>query len=204
MVATMLPIGYGEMRQGHIPATIVAYAAGSLVGAFFLGLSVAGVGALLNLHPSTSFGLCLAILGAIGVVYALVEASILSFPRPQVQRQVPVRWYKALGGPGVGLLYGGILGFGLATRIPFATLYLVVAWAFAVGRPLVAGATLSVYGLGKFMPLALIGPHRGGEGEASDRILVTLAPFEPLIRLANATVLACAGGWSFGLLIRQG
>lgn len=204
MVGTMLPIGYGERTQGRLPRSLIGYGTGSVIAAVTLGLVVGGAGRVtfLALSASTRVTMTAAVTGLIGIMYGMSDASLVSVPLPQSHRQVPASWYKRFR-PGVaGLMYGAGLGLGFATRIPVATYYILPVWGFFSGEVLLSGLVLGLFGVGRFIPLLLIGTKRAADGEALESLIHRLEAFEPVVKLLNGLILSVVGVYLLVSLLR--
>ena len=124
-------------------------ATGAATGACF---ALAGAG-LSALWPGVTLPLALSV-GGIALVYALHELRFVRLPVPGRDWQVPSSWVRA-GFYRSAVIFGGTVGFGVFTRVPYASLPVLLAWLFVSGNPLhgllaglVYGATraLSIFG----------------------------------------------------------
>lgn len=115
-------------------------AAGAVTGAVFasagLGVSVA--------WPEATVPLAAA-LGAVGLVYALHELGFVRLPVPGRDWQVPADWVRG-GFYRSAVVFGGTVGFGVFTRVPYASLPILLAWLFVWGNPLYGALAGLVYG----------------------------------------------------------
>ena len=111
-------------------ATGVAFAAG--------GAGVAALWADLTLPLAAA-------LGAIALAYALHELGFLSLLVPGRDWQVPAEWVR-WGFYRSGAIFGGIVGFGVFTRVPYATLPIFLAWLFVSGNILYGAVAGLIYG----------------------------------------------------------
>jgi hypothetical protein len=84
-------------------------------------------------------------LGALALVYAAHEAGLVRLPVPGRDWQVPASWVRD-GFYRSAALFGGIVGFGVFTRVPFATLPVLFAWLFVTGDPVYGALAGLVYG----------------------------------------------------------
>jgi hypothetical protein len=197
MVGTMLPIGYGERLQGRARRSLVAYAIGSVVGAGSLGLLVSALGGLIPVEGQDRLALALGVTGIVAVLYGLSDASLVRVPRPQAGWQVPTRWYRRFRPELTGLLYGVGLGVGLATRIQVSTFYLLPLWCLLTGNVAWSVFTLSMFGVGRFLPLLIIGTERGGDVQALESLIGKLEEFKPLVTFGNGIILTFVGAYLF-------
>jgi hypothetical protein len=133
-------------------------AAGAVTGAVF-----AGVGALLHaVAPSTQLPLAL-LLGTAGAVYALHEVGFIALPVPGRDWQVPAEWvrhhfYRS------AVIFGGIVGFGVFTRVPYASLPVLLAWLFISGNVWYGVLAGLVYGSARAVSIYLGASTRDAEG----------------------------------------
>ncbi len=84
-------------------------------------------------------------LGAVAFVYALHELGIVSVPVPGRDWVVPAAWvrhdyYRS------GVVWGGLVGAGVFTRVPFAALPVLAAWLFVSGDIVYGVLAGAVYG----------------------------------------------------------
>ncbi len=72
-------------------------------------------------------------LGAIALAYAIHELGLIRLPVPGRDWQVPAHWvrnrfYRSAA------VFGGTVGLGIFTRVPFASLPVLFAWIFVSGN----------------------------------------------------------------------
>jgi hypothetical protein len=115
-------------------------AAGAATGAAFAGAG-AGVAAL---APGAQPPLAAA-LGIIALAYALHELGWLRLPVPGRDWQVPASWVRR-GFYRSAAIFGGTVGLGVFTRIPYASLPILLGWLFVSGNVLLGLAAGIVYG----------------------------------------------------------
>src|SRR5262245_7593969 len=155
MVGTIIPMVHRESRKKRFATLHWIYTLGCIFGASCLGLCLGVLGRALfqsipdvsNLRPA--FWGC----GVIGLAYSLREVGILEVPAPQLYCQVPEQWRHQMIEEKAALYYGMELGFGVLTRIPVSAFYVIIAWAFFAGDPLISCVSVAGYGLGKAMPV---------------------------------------------------
>ncbi len=102
--------------------------AGGLAGFAFAGAG-AGLG---GLWQDAMRPLAIA-LGAITLAYALHEAGLVRLPVPGREWQVPAAWVSG-GFYRSAVLFGGTVGLGVFTRVPYASLPILFAWLFVSGN----------------------------------------------------------------------
>lgn len=115
--------------------------AGGAIGVAFAAAG-AGVDALAS---GAKVPLAIA-LGAVTLAYALHELGFIRLPVPSRDWQVPASWVRN-GFYRSAVIFGSIVGFGVFTRIPYASLPILLGWLLVSGDVaygLVAG---SVYGV---------------------------------------------------------
>ena len=115
-------------------------AAGAAAGAAFAGAG-AGVAAL---WAEVTLPLAIA-LGCIAFAYALHELDLFRLPVPGRDWQVPVTWVQR-GFYRSAAIFGGTVGFGVFTRVPYASLPVLLAWLFVSGNVLYGVLAGVVYG----------------------------------------------------------
>jgi hypothetical protein len=106
-------------------------------------LSAAGMG-VAALWPDATLPLAVA-LGAAALVYALHELGFVQLPVPGRDWQVPAPWVRH-GFYRSAAVFGGVVGFGVFTRVPYASLPVLLAWLFVAGNPLYGAVAGTVYG----------------------------------------------------------
>lgn len=84
-------------------------------------------------------------LGAVTLAYALHEVGLVSLPVPGREWQVPAHWvrnsfYRS------AVVFGGTVGLGVVTRVPYASFPILLAWLFVSGNVGVGLASGLVYG----------------------------------------------------------
>lgn len=197
MVGTIIPMGYGDSqrtkyRRRH--GVVLTHMAGNLVGAVAFGVVLSGAGALL-LRASGLAGrwwpTALA-LGALGLLYGAHEFGLFRLPAPQSFWQVPARWRTALRPGWSAFLYGVGLGPGVLVAIPFATFYLVLAWALLCGDVALGALCFAVYGAGRATPVLLMF-YLCEESEKAFRASEAINLWWPVAQLLNGFALSAAG-----------
>lgn len=115
-------------------------AAGTATGVAFAAAG-AGAGAL---WPGLTFTLA-GVLGGIALAYALHELGLLRLPVPGRDWQVPAGWVRE-GFYRSAAIFGGTVGFGVFTRVPYASLPIWLAWLFVSGNILYGALAGLIYG----------------------------------------------------------
>lgn len=149
MIETIGPSGHDRGR-GTTLAACTTFALGALVGgaAAFGALAAAGRAAG---TPVMTVALVVAALGAVADAAALPV-------RPQIRRQVPEPWRRALPLPLASLLYGVLLGVGFTTFVLCFGTWAIAGVDFAVGDPRLGLAAGCAFGLGRALPIVLLAP----------------------------------------------
>jgi hypothetical protein len=180
MVETFTPAVCGSRQRQRLALagfTVGAVAASALVGAS-LGALGAALGAQLAL-----------VAAGLALLAAAREAGLVSFPLPQVRRQVPERWRFELPLPVWSVGYGAGLGAGFLTFQPVATFWVACAAAVALANPVVAAACFAAFGAGRALMAAW--PRRGHDDATA--AVESLAGRQRLLLAANVVVLiVCA------------
>jgi hypothetical protein len=173
-----------------------AHVVGSLLGGCVTGLLLGAVGAVFLFADPAARAIFAAVAAAgVATLYGVSELGFLSLPRPQSRRQVPSRWNRRYSPALAGLLYGAGLGAAVMTRVHFATLYVVLTWSLIVGRPTVSGLVMAAFGLGRVLPLLVIGPGVASDGDRLERGTRTIEMWERVVRFANGLALMALGAY---------
>ena len=110
------------------------------------GVAVAAAGLGVDaLVPGARVPLAIA-LGAVAMAYAAHELELLRLPVPGRDWQVPVEWVQG-GFYRSAAIFGGTVGFGVFTRVPYATFPILLGWLFISGDVLIGLAAGLVYGV---------------------------------------------------------
>jgi len=133
-------------RGNRFGVTAGWFLAGGLVGGLSLGLVAAGGAALVGLaDPSTT------LLVGTGAVAALATAAIdfglAGIDLPIFKRQVDDAWLRRYRSWAYGAGFGWQIGFGVATYIMTAGIFLLIALAVLTASPLQALAVGATFGL---------------------------------------------------------
>lgn len=158
MVGTIVPMVHGGTGKKKSVTAVWMYTLGCVIGAAFLGLGLGILGKILFLaFPGVSdlklaFGGC----GIVGLVYSLREVGIFKIPMPQICRQVPERRRHQMPNEKASLYYGIELGFGVVTRIPISSFYIIAIWALFTGNLMLSCLSVIGFGLGKAIPVMFL------------------------------------------------
>lgn len=137
------------------------------VAAAAIGVALAAAGAGVDTIAS-GMKLPLAIaLGAVTMAYALQELGFIHLPVPSRDWQVPASWVRN-GFYRSAVIFGGTVGFGVFTRIPYASLPILLGWLFVSGNVAYGLAAGLMYGVTRAASIYL------GSGCADTEQLVQL------------------------------
>lgn len=156
--------------------------AGTAVGAVF-----ATAGALLHgAWPDGQVPLALA-LGGITLLYALSEVGFIRLPVPGRDWQVPADWVRD-GFYRSAVIFGSTVGFGVFTRVPYASLPILLGWLFVSGNVLYGALAGFVYGVFRAASIYSSAPHADTEElvEWNQRIMAMIPSVHKLTGLALA------------------
>ena len=147
-------------------------AAATATGVVFAAAG-AGVSAL---WPDATLPLA-AVLGAAAFAYALHELELLRLPVPGRSWQVPVEWLRG-GFYRSAVIFGGTVGFGVFTRVPFASLPILLVWLFVSGNIVYGALAGLVYGVVRAVSIYSSATTRTPEEltQVSQRIMRLAAP----------------------------
>ena len=170
------------------------YMAGCLLGGVGLGVLLGIFGGAipwqsLPVHRTVAV---LIVTGAVGLIYSVRELNLADIPAPQSRWQVPQSWFYLFPLKLSILFYGLGLGFGLATRIPISTFYVVVLWAMLTGNPLISAFGMATFGFGRALPLLWMG-RLPGKNEEHFHLTEALFCWKPAVQLVNGLTLAVVG-----------
>jgi hypothetical protein len=145
MLSSITPLS--ESGRGHrYWVTVTWFIVGALLGGLTLG-AVAALGALAvsGLGFSTIASAALVLL--VGVVTLASDLRVGGFHLPENPRQVDRTWLDRYRPWVYGIGFGWQLGVGVATFVMSASVYLMVVVAAATGEPMLALATVTMFGL---------------------------------------------------------
>lgn len=197
MVGTIVPIGYGEHGSLRLLVrSLMAHAAGGLVGGMLTGSAIAALGHVLlgPATPEVRALLFLVAFGAVGVVYGLADTLGFRLPRPELRRQVPIVWQRRFSASSFSFLYGASLGSGITTYIRVSSLYLLLIWAFFSRSPMTGAVTLGVFGLARSLPVFRIAIKNSDTREGLEQRIDGLELGQGVGRFVNGLVMFTAVG----------
>jgi hypothetical protein len=188
MVETLAPDGYA----GRLRTTLLAcatFTVGALAG------SIVTFGGLAVLGETLGAGSAMAA-AVVAIAAAGGEARGLRIV-PQVRRQVPESWRRALAVPVAAGLYGVLLGLGFTTFILTFAVWALAGVCVAVGDPALGLAVGLAFGAGRLLPVVALAPTAGTRRGAAfhaamaerPQILRSLRAVDALAMAACALVL---------------
>ncbi len=198
MVGTIVPMVHEERLDGGHTLSTWLHMLGCVIGSIGMGALLGVAGALIpwslvgyNYEIAVLIGMSL-----VSLTYGIRELGLLKIPCPQLRCQVPVQWRYSMPRRVAALLYGVVLGFGFATRIPVGTLYAAAAWVFLKGDPLLGAVLMSPFGIGRTIPLILIA-RTGGAYDETFQVNQFLRIWEPVVKIANGALLGFVAAYLF-------
>ncbi|HEY1358436.1 MAG TPA: hypothetical protein VGF21_09035 [Thermoleophilaceae bacterium] len=146
--------GSREGRPAVTLASCAAFGVGALGGAAALYGALAAVGSLLGAHGGHP-----AAVGAFAVAAAAALAELRGVRiRPQIRRQVPEPWRRAMPLPLAGALYGVLLGLGFTTFVFTLSVVALAAISLALGDIGLGLAVGVAFGAGRALPVVALAP----------------------------------------------
>ena len=162
-------------------------AAGGALGAALSG-AAAGVWAL---APEAQLPLAVA-LGAVALAYALREVGWLPLPVPGRDWQVPASWVRN-GFYRSAAIFGATVGFGVFTRIPYASMPILLVWLFVLGNVPLGIATGTMYGV--LRALSIYSSASSDEVEQLVKLNQRLIALTPVVHQVTGVALAVFGAY---------
>lgn len=206
MVGTMLPIGYGERTRGGRPLSLLAYSVGSIAGGVTFGaaLGLAGFAISGFANASASSQLTGLACGFLALLLALLDSSILPVSLPRTTRQVPSSWSRRYPPATFGFLYGTVLGVGIGTRVAVATFYVLPVMGLMTGNVLASALILGAFGLGRTLPLWLIGTRRAANGDELESLVSGIEMLAPVVLFLNGLIASTVGSFILASQLSNG
>lgn len=84
--------------------------------------------------------------GIFALAYAMSDAGFYRLPRPRLMNAVPVTWWRRWRPYWAAIAYGGALGLGITTRIPFGAFYVLCIWCAISGQVEYGMILMGMYG----------------------------------------------------------
>jgi hypothetical protein len=152
MVETIGPGGHTGGRRTAIAAS-VTFVPGAIIGGMLTFGALAAIGGVTHDAGRVAY----LVAAAIAVVAAIAEARGTPI-MPQIRRQLPEHWRRALPMPLAAALYGMLLGLGFTTFVLSFGVWALAGISFAIGD-LYAGLVIgAAFGVGRAVPIALLAP----------------------------------------------
>lgn len=133
-------------RGNRFRTTAAWFVFGGVVGGLTLGALAAG-GAAIVAAAHLGIGTRLGLAAAVAIVTAAVDLGIGGVELPIFKRQVNDAWLRQYRGWVYGAGFGWQIGFGVATYIMTAGVFLTIALAVVTASPLAALAIGATFGL---------------------------------------------------------
>ena len=197
-ITTMTEAGRGN----RFSITAAWFAVGGLLGGISLGLlaAVAASGvAILDLDLATRF----AIAAVLAVLTAAIDLGITGIELPIFKRQVNDAWLRTYRSWVYGAGFGWQIGFGVATYIMTAGVFLVVGLAVLSASPSVAILAGATFGLVRGLAVFVGAPAKTPADLAA--VHQRLDRMAPVSRAAAAAVQVVAAGvlaaMAFGVVV---
>ena len=169
---------------------------GYVCGAALIGGLLGAFGAILQSHLLLflpGFRILL-ITGIVGMLYSLKELGLVNVPAPKISRQVPAKWRLTLPPKKAALCYGLELGIGFTTYVTATTFYVVILWVILVGNSFLGALSMAAFGLGRAIPIFLLGRRRCNTGERI-KLSSMLQQWKPVVHLLNGLALGFCATW---------
>ena len=143
-------LGAARHRGGSVARACAAFAAGAVAGGIATFVALGGVGSVIDASPAFTA----AAIALVAAAAAIAEARGVRVV-PQVRRQVPEPWRRALPPSVTAAAYGALLGLGFTTFVLTFTFWAVAAATFLHGSVLVAAAVGAAFGVGRAAPVVV-------------------------------------------------
>jgi len=158
-------------------------------------LAFAGLALLGRVGLPDSGGMTVAVpvaAAGVAVLYGLSYVAGRPLPVPKSSRQVPKLWREAFSPTTAAILYGGGLGLGFFTRVPYLTFYAAAGTAALSRDPLLGALAGLTFGLARALPLVLYRAKGTALGKA-EGLVTGLREHERKIQVLNGAVLTSLG-----------
>jgi len=139
MLSSITPLGE-RGRNNRFAVAAAFFIAGSLLGGAAIGFLAGVLGRLVVPDQPTAAA---AVIAALALIGAGLDAHIAGLRLPTIKRQVDERWLHKYRGWVYGFGFGAQLGTGLATIVSSAAVYVMVAAALMT-RSITAGTIIGV------------------------------------------------------------
>lgn len=185
-------VSYTYSRQppnaADIGARIVVLTLAALVSSATFGLVLGFVGRILvNLNDLTA----IIVLALVSLVLGVISLLPIRRHIPQFDRETPPPWTR--NGPFVwAITDGGMLGLGWATRIQYASWYVIPIAAIVYSHPMVGAVIYGAYGMGRMwgtwlIPILPCG-KRASDSVSATRLLSMIPKANSICGIASLAV----------------
>ena len=151
MLGSITPLGE-RSRNSRWSLTLLYFMAGSALGGTTAGTILGAIGSRIHLSPTTATALLVGLV-AVG---AAVDSRLIAIRIPSPRRQVDDAWLRRYRSWVYGLGFGVQLGFGAATTIVTAAVYVTLAASLLSGSAVWGGAIGLLYGLLRALPVVFV------------------------------------------------
>ena len=188
-IDTIGPTGHTGGRR-TTTAACLAFLPGAIAGGLVTFGSLASIGDLLHGAGGQASYLVAA---AIALLAALLEARNARIV-PQIRRQLPEHWRRAMPIPLAAALYGVLLGIGFTTFVLSFGVWALAGVSLAVGDPALGLVVGACFGIGRALPILVLAPLAGRPTGIRATELMCEQPAAYLgLRRSDAAALAVTG-----------
>jgi hypothetical protein len=187
MLSMVTPLGESS-RSHRYRVTVAWFVAGATVGGACLGAGMAGLAVAVHRLSPTNELVALVVVGAAAVTMCS-DAKVGGFALPRIPRQVNESWLNRYRGWVYGAGYGWQIGIGLSTYVMTAAVYLMIVLGALTGRPSVAFAIGTGFGVIRGVAILL-----GWRLRTPPAIQALHQRIESTARLSLAFAIAVQGG----------
>jgi hypothetical protein len=152
MVETIGPTGHTGGRRTAIAAS-ATFVPGAIAGGIVTFGALAALGGIAHGAGRVAY----LVAAAVALLAAVAEARGAPIV-PQIRRQLPEHWRRALPMPLAAALYGVLLGLGFTTFVLSFGVWALAGISFAVGEPAAGIVIGAAFGVGRALPIALLAP----------------------------------------------
>jgi cytochrome c biogenesis protein CcdA len=195
MVGTILPVVYGQRASGRLPVGHWLHLVSSVVGAAVLGYAIGAVGGVFRPDPALAAAVTL----IVACAYLAASLGLVQIPTPQRRQQVPIAWRAQFGPAVMSVGYGLALGAGVFTHVWVYSFYPVLVWIALAGGPWAGLVVWSAFGLGRALPVVIIGARTRDIREAF-QTTQGLEAWSSVVYILDGLLLALTAGYLLGVL----
>ncbi|HEX2358374.1 MAG TPA: hypothetical protein VHH72_01015 [Solirubrobacterales bacterium] len=188
VIETIGPTGHSGGRRTTL-AACAAFLPGAIAGGLVTFGALAALGESLHGAGGRAAYLVAAGLAAIAALLELRGTRIV----PQIRRQLPETWRRAMPMPLAAALYGVLLGLGFTTFVLTFGVWALAGISVAIAEPWLGALLGACFGLGRAIPIVALAPLAGGRAGTRATELICERPGVYLgLRRGDAAVLAAA------------